>query len=630
MGGAAAAILLLQAAPAAGQGAANQGATAADADARLAELRGLTIEQLANLEITSVSRRPEAVSEAAASIDVITADDIRRSGAQSLPEVLRLARNLEVARVSAQHYAISARGFNTFQASNKLLVLIDGRSVYTPLYSGVLWDQQLVSLPDVERIEVVSGPGGTLWGANAVNGVINVITKSAVDTQGGLAQAQLGSVDQRLDLRYGGRLGPADGVSWRVFGNLFERGEMLTAAREDADDDWGAGQLGFRTDWGGVANSFSVQGAAHDRTDGDGELEGGHLLGRWRRLLESGSTVEAQAYYWSASARQGLVSDALETVDLELQHTLLVARTHQIVWGGGLRHNESEFVNGGGGGGLVEERRALRTASLFVQDEIALAENLAFTLGLKIEDHTFTGVEYMPNARLAWRPTGDMLLWAAISRAVRTPSRIDRELEAPGVITPSGEAFESEDLTAYELGWRMQPTRSSTVSATIYLHDYDKLRTLNFTPPGVLPVRYGNGLAGEVYGLEAWGDLALTETWDVSAGVTLLESDFDTEPLTVDFNGTGRDPDHQVFLRTSVDLAEDWELDVDLRNIAEISPSIPGYTELGARLGWRINDRAEIALTGRNLLHESHPESFDEGELLEARRSVDLSLRVTY
>ncbi|HEX5005803.1 MAG TPA: TonB-dependent receptor [Hyphomonadaceae bacterium] len=585
------------------------------------DLRRLSIEQLANLEVTTASRRPEALGHTAAAVDVITGDDIREAGVQSLPEALRLARNLEVARVSSQHYAISARGFNSFQASTKLLVLVDGRSVYTPLYSGVFWDQQIAFLEDIDRIEVISGPGGTLWGANAVNGVINVISRSSQETQGAFAQLWAGDVDQRLDLRYGGRMGE-NGPAYRIFATGFERGSMLTSTGEERGDEWSAGQLGFRSDWGSGADRFMAQGGYFQRFDEeDGESSGGHFLGRWRRELGDGSRLEAQAYYASASAAVGGVSDELQTWDIDLQHAFR-AGAHDIVWGGGYRVSDSEFINTTNPSVLDPARRTLHTSNLFVQDEIALGDDLALTLGLKAEDHTYTGVEYMPNIRLALDLGDDSLLWAAVSRAVRTPSRIDRDLVNPGVIFQGG--IDSEVLLAYELGYRTRPTSASSVSANLYYHDYEGVRTVNLTPPGVLPAAYGNGLNGPVYGLELWGDVDINPDWRLSAGVTLMKSDLEAEPLAIDLNGSGLDPDYQVFLRSHAELAPNWTLDLDLRAIDEVHPQVPSYVELGARLAWRVNN-VEIALVGANLLDESHPESINgQPPPLEARRSVQL------
>lgn len=596
-----------------------------------AEVYDLTIEQLLNAEVYSVSRRAESLSQAAASIDLITSEDVRRSGAQSLPEVLRLARNLEVAQIDAQRYAISARGFNSFEASNKLLVLIDGRTVYTPLYSGVFWDQQHVLLDNIDRIEVVSGPGGTLWGANAVNGVINIITKEAGDTQGFFADLHAGDVDQRADLRFGAPIGPTGHV--RVFASGYAFGPTLDMAGDEANDDWSGAHAGFRADWEDGAGIFMLQGAVfRDDLDAGGGREGGHILGQWTRALADGSSFSVQTYYASEERDAALRAtpgtfDSSDTFDFSIQHNTRLGDRHEIVWGAGYRNVDSEFVTTFISA-FEQPRRTLETYNVFAQDEIALSEDLALTLGLKLEDHTFTGLEYMPNARLAWRPSDGMMVWGAVSRAVRTPSRIDEELSLPPFTRSF--TFESEELLAYELGARLQPTPNSTLSATLFLHDYEGLRTSNTTPPGVFPVFVGNGLEGEVYGLEMWGDIALRDNWRLSAGVTLLEQDYELAPFASDVNGSGDDPGYQVFLRSQADLTPDLALDLNLRAIEENNPLVPSYVDLDARLGWRLNERVEIALSGRNLLDEAHPESFDIAPLLQARRSVHVSARLRY
>jgi iron complex outermembrane recepter protein len=597
----------------------------------------LSIEDLLNTEVTSVSRRSESLGEAAAAIDLITSEHIRRSGAQSLPEVLRLARNLEVAQIDAQRYAISARGFNSYETSNKLLVLIDGMSVYTPLYSGVFWDQQHVLLEDIDRIEIVSGPGGTLWGANAVNGVINIITKGAGDTQGLFAEAFAGSNDQRLDGRYGGSFGATG--RFRVFASAYALGPTLMLSGDDANDDWNGAQAGFRADWGGAENTFMTQGAFFaDDLDAGGRREGGHLQGSWRRTLGDGSSFEVRSYYSSEQRDAALRAtpgtfDSSATWDVSVQHNTSIGQTHQIVWGAGYRNVDSEFINTLNPAGFEQPRRTLETLNLFVQDEIALAEDISLTLGVKLEDHTFVGVEYMPNVRLAWRPSDALMVWGAVSRAVRTPSRIDEELTFigfPGFIAPF--TFKSEELIAYELGLRFQPTANSTLSATLYRHDYDELRTSSLSPPspGSFPVFVGNGLEGEIYGVELWGDVAINGDWRLSAGVTLLDQEFHTDPLSSDVNGSGDDPGYQFFLRSQANLSDAFTLDLSVRAIDEPHPLVPAYVELEARMGWRLNERVEIALAGHNLLDESHPESFDIAPLLQARRSVQVSARLSY
>lgn len=593
-------------------------------------LRSLSIEQLVNLEVTSVSRRPESVGRTAASVELITADDIRRSGAQSIPEVLRLARNLEVAQIDAQRYAISARGFNSYQASNKLLVLIDGRSIYTPLYSGVIWDQHQVPLQDIERIEVVSGPGGTLWGANAVNGVINIVTRSAAQTLGFQAEAFAGSIDQRLDVHYGGGIGAGH---YRLFATALDRGPTLLPNGDEAIDDWSGAQAGFRADWGGIASAFMLQGAAYiGDAEPNGSVETAHLLARWSRLAEDGSRLELQSYV-SYSDRENFfapnVDDSLRTWDISFNHNLPTLGRHQIVWGAGYRLDQSEFINNFNPFTFLEPERTVATANVFIQDEIALRDDLALTLGLKLEDHTFTDWEYMPNVRLAWRLSDTTMVWGAVSRAVRTPSRIDFEIQFPGVIVPGG--FESEILVAYELGYRRLITQDASFAATLYYHDYDRLRTSSLSSTGGLPARVGNDLEGEVYGLEMWADWGAMDNWRLSAGLTLLEQDFRaTAPFAFNVNASGDDPGYQFFLRSRADLTDNLTLDMDLRAIEETAPQIPSYVEVNARLGWQITENVELALSGQNLLDEAHFEAIDRATLQQARRNVQISARISY
>jgi iron complex outermembrane recepter protein len=591
------------------------------------ELRDLSLEELANLQITSVSKRSEALSKAAASVFVITGEDIRRSGATSLPEALRLAPNLEVARLDSQNYAISARGFNTFQASNKLLVLIDGRSVYTALHAGVFWDQHQVMLEDIDRIEVISGPGGTLWGANAVNGVINVITKGAAETQGALASLQAGNVDQTGAARYGGRLGERG--SYRVYGLGFERGDTETADGEDVNDDWLGRQGGFRLDWRGAVDGFTVQGDLYSHLlPADGELTGGNLLGRWTRALSEDSDLQLQVYYDQSERSTFGVQDELQVFDASAQHNFALGTRHQIVWGAGYRVTDDKFVNTLNAFVLDPESDVVQHGNLFVQDSIGLTEDLTLTLGTKFEYSSFSGFEYLPSGRVAWSVTDTTLLWAAVSRAVRTPSRIDRDLVNPGILDQS--ELESEKLIAYEVGYRGQPTSGTYLSVSLYYHDYEDLRALAASAgPGLFA--FDNAMEGEIYGLEAWGDVDVTDWWRLSAGVNLIESDLKLKenglPLALDQH-QGNDPEYQLSLRSRMDLGDDLELDLGLRAVDELpSPEVPRYVELDARLGWHVSEALELWVGGSNLLHARHRESGAELVGREIPRSVYAGLR---
>lgn len=586
------------------------------------DLRDFSIEDLANLEITSVSKRPEPVSHAPASIYVITSEDIRRSGAVTLPDVLRLAPNLEVARVNSGSYSISARGFNTFEASNKLLVLIDGRSVYTPLHAGVFWDQHQVMVEDIERIEVISGPGGTLWGANAFNGVINVITRHSRDTQGGLVAGQYGNMDQRGAMRYGGKLG--ENGSFRVYGQDLERGPMVRADGSKSFDSWDNEQGGFRIDWAKERHGFTVQGDVFDNSfDIGSRNRGKNLLMRWTNQLIGGSNLEVQAYYDTVDRTAVGINDALETYDIQAQHSLKLGDTHQVVWGGGFRVVNDEFFNSLNAFNLQPRSDTLRLGNVFAQDSIKLDRDLTLTLGTKLEHSSLSGLDYLPNARLAWQVTPSHMLWSAVSRAIRTPSRFDRDLTFPGFFGPSPD-FESEKLVAYEVGYRGRPTTDTTLSATLFLHDYSDLRVLNLQPSGLID--FGNKMEGTIYGLETWGDYRVLPWWRLSAGFTIMQKNLDLKPgaLTAVLDQhAGNDPDHQFSLRSSMDLYTNVDFDVSLRSVDDLpNPRVPSYLELDVRLAWQVTEQLELSLSGFNLLDNRHPEIGAAPGRLEVPRTV--------
>ena len=583
-------------------------------------LKRLSLEQLMNVEVTTVSRRPEKLSATASAIQIISSEDIRRSGASSIPEALRLAPNLQVAQVNASQWAVSARGFNNVLA-NKLLVLIDGRTVYTPLYAGVFWDVQNVPLESVDRIEVVSGPGGALWGANAVNGIINIITKSAGDTQG-LAVEGVGGSELGLGvLRYGGRSG--SGLSYRVYGEGFKRGSTVLFDGTDAQDSWGLGQGGFRVDWGGgKANAFMVEGDYYDgRPDPDGGAEvvvrGGNAVGRWNRVLSEGSDLQLQVYYdrsWRDFGN-GLTED-LSTYDLDAQHRFQLGRRQEIIWGVGARlmdhttENLPAFA-------FLPAHRTLQLYSGFVQDEIALVDGrLRLALGSKFEHNSYTGFEIQPSARLAWTPTSRHTVWAAVSRAVRTPARIDRDFFlflAPGVPLFAFEDLQSEEVLATELGWRLQPQDRVSLALSTFYNDYDDLRTAEPGPPPFgIPITLGNGLQGHTYGVELAALWQVIDQWRVRGGYTFLKKELSLKPGSLDLNGAtaeSNDPEHQFLIQSTADLPGRLELDAVFRFVDALpDPPVPSYAGLDLRLGWRATRRLELAVVGQNLLHDEHVE----------------------
>jgi iron complex outermembrane recepter protein len=584
----------------------------------LEDLSALSIEDLGKVEITSVSKRTESLSQAAAAVFVITADDIRRSGAATLPEALRLAPNLEVARVNSHDYVISARGLNSVNASNKLLVLIDGRSVYTPFFSSVFWDQQDVMMADIERIEVIAGPGGTLWGANAMNGVVNVITRTSGDSQGGLLDAKAGDFLQHAAARWGGRLG--DNASYRVYAlGLGEHASRLEDA-SSAMDSWHGKQAGFRSDMVFNRDGVTVQGDAYEnRIDNPtGRRSGGDLLGRWKRSFTDGASLQVQGYYDQQSRSDrgvpaGATSDFVKTFDVELEHVLAPIGRQQLVWGAGYRTWHDEFLNTINPFVLVPPRQTLSLSNVFGQDTIALRDDLKLTVGAKFEYSTFSGWAVMPSARIGWQATRRDFLWGAISRAVREPSRLERDLTAPGIVDTSPD-FTSEKLVAYEAGWRSQLLPEASLSVALFYNDYSDLRTTSPAPVTVLPVTFGNGLEGHTYGADVWASYNPFRWWRINPGFGVLRKDFHLKPGQFDIAGTqtvlGHDPGHQVFLRSYMDLPHDTELYIGLRQIGSLPDvAVPSYFEADARVSWHVTHNLELSLAGSNLLHAYHVEA---------------------
>src|SRR5881392_293592 len=571
-------------------------------------LKKLTLEQLMNLEVTSVSKRPERLSQASSAIQVITQNDIQRSGAASLPEALRLATNLQVAQVDSRQWAISARGFNSTTA-NKLLVLIDGRTVYTPLYSGVFWDVQDVPLADVDRIEVISGPGATLWGANAVNGVINVITRNSRDSQGLLVSGGGGTELRGFgNARYGGALSPT--LHYRVYGTGFARQPTLLPSSLDAADGWHALQGGFRVDWdASPTNGVSVHGDLYDGrigqpSAGDIAVSGRNLAARWSHTISATSDVRTELYY-DRTHRDipGTFGEDLDTYDVDIQHRTELGQRHDLVWGLGYRLINDRVVNSPALE-FLPPHMARQWFTGFVQDEIALVPNrLHVALGTKLEHNDYTGFEIQPSGRMNWRPSPSGTLWAAVSRALRTPSRIDRELFArvsADSFLAGGPGFHSEEELAYELGYRHQQGSLALSVATFYSR-YHGLRSLEqvyvnpLTPDTVV---IGNGQDGESYGAELTADYRVTDRWRLRAGYTELRVHVWPNPGSTDMSRGATEsqaPDRQFFLLSSVDLPAHLGLAAWFRAIDDINNQVvPAYAELNVTLTWRPTSHLDL------------------------------------
>jgi iron complex outermembrane receptor protein len=611
------------------------------------ELASLDLQALMKLEITSVSRRPERLSDAAASIFVITGDEIRRSGATNLPEALRLAPNLDVVQVSASAYSVSARGLSNTSA-NKLLVLIDGRSVYTPLFSGVFWDVQDVLLEDIDRIEVISGPGGTLWGVNAVNGVINIITRSAKDTQGGLLAAGAGNRKTIGALRYGDHAGPH--ADYRLYGKYFDLRHTETANGTVKDDAGHKGMAGFRGDWARGADHFTLLGAAYKGGEGQPppgsisiggvklalgviSLSGLNLTAVWKRHLDNGSTITAQGYF---DRTERIVpptfAERLNIFDLQLLYSRRLAGIHTVAWGAEYRHGMDRVTNSIYFAFLPAHVNQ-RWVALFAQDEIALTKGLRLSLGARSEHNDYTGSEFLPSVRLGWNVAPDHLLWAAASRTVRAPSRLDRDAFVPGTppfLLTGGPDVVSEIAKVYEIGYRGQPARSLTFSVTGFHSFYDHLRTQEIAPSRT-SLFFGNGMKGTTSGAEIWASYQAARPWRLSAGFNELVEHLQLKPGSNDTAGLiaqlGRDPKRSWRLRSSFDLAGRGELDVIARHVSQRSnPAVAAYSAVDVRCGWRPRRGIELSLTGQNLFDKGHSEFTDISTRTEIGRGVFFNL----
>jgi iron complex outermembrane receptor protein len=620
----------------------------------LESLKRMSFEELMTVEITSVSRTEESLRDAAAAVAVVDPEMIRRSGATKVPDALRLVPGLHVGEQTSSSWAVSARGFSSI-TSEKLLVLSDTRSIYTPLFSGVNWNVQDYLLEDIERIEVIRGPGAALWGSNAVNGVINITTRSARDTHGTRIEAGAGTFDRAwVEGRYGGET--SGGVNYRVYGKYFDRDGTL-APTLTTDDAWSLGHVGFRTDWDGTArDSFTVQGDAY-RADVDQlasgtnvigrpspvpplnmYLSGGNVLARWRRIEDDGADLQLRAYYDYTRRDDPSFLDTLHTFDLDLQRRFTALSTHEIVWGAAYRltanTNRSRVVFA-----VEPEKSTDQLFSGFVQDQITIGPKFKVTLGTKLEHNDFSGFEVQPSVRMAWLPREDHTVWLAVSRAVRVPTRLERDI-AVDASDPAGDPvirlmgngdFGSERLVAYEAGDRWQPLEKLSFDLALFYNDYDRLASLELGTPfmdtdgrTIIPIVNENLTAGQTYGIELLAEWQPVDAWRLSASYSHIEMDL--TPGGLDLNrGEWREdstPRDIAGLRSLISLGTRVEIDAQLRYQAEIlrqpdwvtGESLDGFTELDVHVGWHANDHWDLALVGQNLLHDDHVEFGPAGQ----------------
>jgi iron complex outermembrane receptor protein len=620
------------------------------------KLLSLSLEELGNVQVTSVSKRAENESEAAAAIYVISQKDIQRSGLTSIPELLRMVPGLSVAQSGSHQWSVSSRGLSG-QFADTLLVLIDGRSVYTPLFSGVYWDIQDTPLQDVERIEVIRGPGATLWGANAVNGVINIITKNAKDTQGGFVSETAGtSVNSLTTARYGAKIG--DNAYFRTYAKYDDYNEARNLVGAGAHDEWNKVQSGFRADWKNTDNqSFTIQGDIYDT--GESALlnllqsggttvstklrednKGGNILGRWDNKLSSVSNLTVQMYYDDAQRENLLLNQNIQTFDADMQHVWSAIKGHEVVWGAGYRLVKSDFDGKNYAGlGVPFIQFSPPSAddnllSAFAQDKITLLPSSLFlTLGSKFEHNDFTGFEYQPSARLSWLVDNNQTIWTSVSRAVRTPNiggttglhQVAAPTLLPGptlaFLTQVGNAnAKSEDMVAYELGYRIQPRKNISVDTSIFYNNYSRMIIgVAGTPTAygallIVPISPENIGKAHTWGGEMSAKWNPTSSIELATGYSLLQMKFEqVDPLGYNFRN--KSPQHSANARATFQLPHNLELTTSVYVVDELAApdpvtgvNIDGYTRFDMRLAWKPMENLEVSLVGQNLLDDMHQE----------------------
>ena len=599
------------------------------------KLKQLTLEELMQMEVTTASRKPQEFLSAAGAVGVLTSERIRRSGATTIMDALRLVPGVHVLRSDGRTWGISARGLNS-NIANKLQVLMDGRILYTPLFSGVFWDVQDYLLADIDKIEVIRGPGATLWGGNAVNGVINIQTLSAQDTQGGLLEAGGGSEEQAfVNARYGGQSGEA--TYYRSYFKYFNRDALIFANGQDAEDEWQMGRGGFRLDSDITQTStLTVQGDAYRGEESfpdreDGIVSGGNLLTRWHRLFQGNSDLVMIAYYDRSDRKiPNQFQEKRNTFGIDLQHRFQPGQRHDLVWGFNYRASADQTENIGTIQWIPQDR-TIHHFSGFIQDDISIIPNkLVLVAGTKVENNTFSDIEVQPNVRLAWMPRTNHTVWAAVARAVRVPARLDTDFRffpLPGVLAIQGNPdFKPEEVIAIEGGYRIVLRPDLLLDLAAFRNSYDSLLTLEPGPTPGDPSIIGNGLNATTTG----GTIAVNFeplSWIRSVGsLALFHKDLELDPGSRDLSnasGVGNDPDYYWSLHFMMDPVKTFQTDIIFRSSGDLpSPEVPGYITMDLRLAWRPIEKFELSLTGQNLFQDSHPEF---GAPLPTRREIERS-----
>jgi len=615
------------------------------------DLTQVSLENLMNIEVTSVSKKEQKLSQVAAAIFVITPEDIRHSGATNIPELLRMVPGLDVAQINANTWAISARGFN-LQFASKLLVLIDGRAVYTPLFGGVNWDTQEVPLEDIERIEVIRGPGGAVWGANAVNGVINIITKKAADTPGMLVTGGGGTQAQEFGtLQYGGKI--TESTNYRIFASYQNNNHFPDLNGQNADDGWHLLHGGFRADTDlSRKDSLTTQGDVYTGSEGATivhsilsppenvnvkrlvTLSGGNILGRWNHIFSSRCDTTLQFYFDEYRRGGPDAIDVRDTIDFDFQNHLVLGARQDLIWGVAYRHTVDD-TEGTIDEAFVPADSSKQFFSLFVQDQITLRTNRTYLyVGAKLENSYFTGWDLQPSVHIAWTPSAHRTLWAGISRASRTPTRRDVGLVAalaalpgPAVVVLLGNPnIQSEHVIAYELGYRAQPTERFSIDVTAFANTYHNLEsteplspftdTTSVPPLLIIPNLLGNKLHGTTDGVEASLKWKVTNRWTISPGYSFLQMHLHTDASSLDttsvVDAEGSNPTHQAQLRSHLELWRGLAWDANAYFVGRLpAQAVASYTRLDTQLTWRFMESASFSIVGQNLLRDHHVEFND-------------------
>jgi len=613
----------------------------ASSDSEMDKILSLDIS---DLTVTSASKRTQKLTDTAAAVYVITQEDIKRSGATTIPDALRMVPGLEVAQTSSDTWAIASRGFNN-ALSDKLLVMIDGRSIYSPVHSGVYWDDQSTFLPDIERIEVIRGPGSSLWGANAVDGIINIITKNAADTQGNYVSAAVGTAENFVEGRQGGKTD--DNTFYRVYGQYSHYGPTQNMNNDDNNDSWYRGRSGFRVDsTPSGQDSYTVQGDVYGgqqntqqtlpipvspfsaTTAPDDSSYGGNILARWNHQVSSDSSTSLQAYIDHYSLLQQDIADQhVSTADIQFQNNIKLDDRNNFIWGAGSRFYYEDIL-GTFEASFNDPSSTHYIFNTFAQDEYAIVRDKVFlTLGSKFEYNDYTGFEFEPSSRIAWHLTDTQMVWAAVSRAVRTPSSIEEDVSLAAEVLPTTPATvfrlegnpdqKDEDLIAYEIGHRIQPVRNLSFDTTAYYNDFNNLLTLG--PPGtpvmsngleVVPYEVNNLGSGHVFGAEEAASWNVTSNWRLMGSYTFLKMVLEEPPSnTASLQSTeGLAPEHQFSVRSYWNVTDKVQWDNMLYYVSAITPPAGTYFRYDTRVGWQIVPGIEASLIGRNLLDNEHAE----------------------